>query len=109
MSIKSGMDFPGMIRDLCLGNTVEKMKNYEVGVRYIFKYRQYLNAKKELKNIKNWQKAYDDFTYHKTLTDFDWRDPLPDIRRMIIIKNRNIANINNNLPLNYVLRADSYE
>jgi predicted ATP-grasp superfamily ATP-dependent carboligase len=107
LSIQAGMDFPGMIRDLCLGKDVERVDNYQVGLRYIFRYKQFYRAKQELKRIKNWREYYQFYPYHETKTDFDWRDPLPDLFRMLgtIVTKMKYKPTGEKLPLQFVLNG----
>jgi predicted ATP-grasp superfamily ATP-dependent carboligase len=107
LSIKAGMNFPLMIRDLCMGKKIEKMKSYRVGTRYIFGYRQYYMARQELKLLGKKETIYKDFPYTKTYRDFDWRDPMPDIRRRMKVKQKKLKSAQNcNIPLEYVLNGD---
>jgi len=75
LSIKVGMNFPKMIRNILLEEEVEKNIKYPSGVRYKFIFPATL-AYLQLLNEFGIKGACDPVAYSKTLNDFDINDPL---------------------------------
>jgi len=104
LSIKVGMNFPGMIRDLLLEKPVQYNQNYPAGVRYIFQFHQasfaYVQILKTfgLSGLLHFKRG----KYLKTFRDIDWFDPLPDGHRgfvsMANILRGKVFDENSNIP-----------
>lgn len=83
LSIKVGINFPAMIRDIVLGEKVERNKNYPVGVRYKFIFPQAILAYMQIFQEFGFQSLYDRNDYSKTFCDFDFSDPKPELLRVV--------------------------
>jgi predicted ATP-grasp superfamily ATP-dependent carboligase len=105
LSIKTGMNFPGMIRDILLDKKVAK-NTYPTGVRYIFHYSQASYARWQLVREFGLGALKSQKKFMKTYHDFDYKDMLPDIYRMLTSLLGAIVGIINfntaNLPSQYI-------
>jgi predicted ATP-grasp superfamily ATP-dependent carboligase len=83
LSIKAGVDFPRMIRDLVLGEKVRTFPPYPAGLRYKFLFPQasigYVQSFREV----GWRALWDSRRYKQTFWDVDLADPLPDLYRLL--------------------------
>jgi predicted ATP-grasp superfamily ATP-dependent carboligase len=109
LSIKAGMNFPGMIRDICLNGEMKSKVQYKEGVRYIFRYSQEYLARKQLHSDGIVPDYFEDARYPSSVVynDFDPEDPVPDVVRAlkIMIKStiKPLSKVNANIPLDKVL------
>lgn len=110
LSIKSGIDFPGMIRDLLLGRAVTKDRSYTAGIRYKFLCSPGAYAYVQLFRKFGWHGLRDPQRYVRTHYGFDLRDPLPDLRKcgltLRTLVRGTLSESNANLPIEYVNRLD---
>jgi predicted ATP-grasp superfamily ATP-dependent carboligase len=87
LSIKAGVSFPRLIRDVLLGKKVTRQP-YPANVQYIFLFPQaasaYLQIRK-LVGIKDWKPKH---PFAKTYFDFELSDPMPDIFRFFYTMSR---------------------
>jgi predicted ATP-grasp superfamily ATP-dependent carboligase len=79
LSIKAGLSFPWLIRQVCLGEEYPTPR-YRVGVKYKFRFPQSSFA--ELQQARHRHKVSSS-AGRRTYSDFDWRDPAPDARRAV--------------------------
>ena len=81
LSIRVGMNFPKMIRDILMGRQVKYDQDYPANVRYVFLFPQTTFAALQAFKEFGLGKSYDSVDYTHTYHDFDKRDPLPDVFR----------------------------
>ena len=77
LSIRAGMDFPGMIRDLALGREVAPDRPYTEGLRYRFWFPQASIGYLQMIRRLGLRAALDPERYQRTFSDVTWRDPGP--------------------------------
>lgn len=82
LSIKAGVDFPGMIRDTLLGCEVQRHPLYEEGLRYKFWFPQATIAYRQILKEFGMKATLDPFRYKRTFTDIDLKDLKFDLARM---------------------------
>jgi len=82
LSIKVGMNFPKMIRNILLEEDVEKNIKYPSGVRYKFMFPTATLAYLQLIKEFGINGVCDPVTYSKTLNDFDLQDPFVLTKRL---------------------------
>jgi predicted ATP-grasp superfamily ATP-dependent carboligase len=80
LAIRAGVDFPVLLRDLLLGRPVRE-RSYRAGVRYRFWFDRALAAHWQLARELGPGAVRDPQPYAATFSDFDWRDPVPDLVR----------------------------
>lgn len=83
LSIAAGIDFPRMVRDHLLGETVPRDRPYAAGIRYRFLFTRGLLAYRQLLGAVGWSGLRDPQRYARTVGDWDLRDPLPDLVRVL--------------------------
>ncbi len=81
LSIKAGVDFPGMIRDALLGRAPAREPTYEAGLRYKFWFPQAAIAYRQLVREFGVWGAIDRAPYRRTFTDIDGKDLKFDMTR----------------------------
>jgi hypothetical protein len=82
LSIKAGVDFPRLIRDYLMGDTVERDVAYPEGIRYIFLFPRATIAFRELVAEFGLREIFDPARYSRTYYDVDIRDLPFDLFRM---------------------------
>jgi predicted ATP-grasp superfamily ATP-dependent carboligase len=85
-SIRAGMDFPGQLRDLALDIPVARDQPYRVGLRYRFLFYRALRAYDQTIRTFGPRRLWADHRSggaQRTHHDLDWRDPLPDLHRIV--------------------------
>jgi hypothetical protein len=85
LSIKAGIDFPVLIRDLILGRDVERDRPYPPGVRYRFLFEREIFARLQLARSLGVPATRDPQRYSRTFRDLDPADPLPDLHRVRVM------------------------
>ncbi len=83
LSIKSGIDFPGIIRDYLERGTIPEARSYPAGIRYIFRYPQALYALRQIRKRFGRAAARDGGAYTATFTDVDFSDFPVDAARAL--------------------------
>lgn len=81
LSIKAGVDFPGMVRDILLNRHVETDRPYQAGLRYIFLFPQAVVAYAQLIKEFGLRQIFDQQKYKKTCFDIDPKDLIYDLSR----------------------------
>jgi predicted ATP-grasp superfamily ATP-dependent carboligase len=102
LSLKVGIDFPGLAVDLALGRTVERDRPYPEGVRYVFLFERGVLAYLQMLRERGLRGVRDPQPYRRTFCDLDPFDPLPDLARVwntigILLAGRSVR-VNENLP-----------
>lgn len=103
LSIKAGVSFPCLIRDVLMGKKVVQ-QNYLSNIQYIFLFPQataaYLQLRKII-SIKDWKPKH---PFAKTYIDFELSDPMPDIYRIIrtmkMVISKKTIEVNSNIDPN---------
>jgi predicted ATP-grasp superfamily ATP-dependent carboligase len=100
LSIKAGVDFPGMIRDILLEKEIRWSGDYPEGLRYKFFFPQALTAYTQLKREFGIGGLFDSERYRKTFNDIDYRDVVFDAYRAYgafrsFIRDRGVVPISN--------------
>ena len=82
LSIRVGMDFPGMVRDYVLGEPVRPVPSYPAGVRYRYVLPRGVLATLQLVRELGLRAARDPHPYERTLYDVDLADWRFELRRV---------------------------
>ena len=109
LSIKVGMDFPLMIRNILLGEDVETNKNYPEGVRYKFLFPQATFAYLQSISEFGFKGIFDSATYKMTYYDFDISDLSYELHRILgtlkSIFHKRVNAVNSNISKNLISRV----
>ncbi|MBN1122363.1 MAG: ATP-grasp domain-containing protein [Anaerolineae bacterium] len=109
LSIKVGMNFPGMIRNLIMGRPVERNRDYPANVRYNFRFPQSTLAKLQMLKEFGIEEVRHLRQYEVTHHDLDWQDLRPDLVRIFYtigsLLSGQVTNVNANLERRYINRT----
>jgi predicted ATP-grasp superfamily ATP-dependent carboligase len=113
LSIKVGMNFPKMIRDILLDKPVKHNQTYPAGVRYVFMFPQAAFAAMQIWREFGLGELRDSRDYSHTYRDLDRTDLLPDLLRGLMTVGGaltgKVNNANANLEKALINRVDTGE
>jgi len=110
LSIKAGIDFPGMLRDLLLGKPFRRNQAYPSGIRYKFLLPRTVFSYLQLYAAMGAHGIQDPQQYRQTFYDLDPSDPVPDLLRIgstlykLLVKRPHA--LRSNLPPELINRID---